>query len=334
MKVMVTGGAGYIGSHAIVELLAAGHVPCIVDNFSNASPSVIGAIARIAGEVAVHAIDVRDKRALRQTFSVVAPDAVLHFAALKAVGESSRTPLEYYDCNVGGLLSVLACMREQGVRDLVYSSTAAVYGNAAHCPVTEDAPIAPINPYARTKAMGESILFDVERAQPGFRAAVLRYFNPVGAHPSGQIGEAPSGVPNNLMPYVVQAAAGMLPPLRIFGVDYPTVDGSGVRDYLHVVDLARAHVLALDALQSRGCGFTANLGTGRGCSVFQLLAAFERATGVAVPHVVAARRSGDVAESYAHPGYAEHLLGWRAGLSVEQMCKDAWRWQQQAGSHG
>lgn len=328
MRVLVTGGAGFIGSHTVVELAARGHDVTVVDSYANAQPEVMRAVETLAGRpIPTFSLDVRDRPALLQVFREQRPEAVIHFAAHKAVGESWSQSLAYYDNNVGGLLAVLDCMRACDVSRIVFSSSATVYGEANASPIAEDGRIAPANPYARTKAMCESILFDLQRSQPGFLGAVLRYFNPVGAHPSGLIGEAPQGIPNNLMPYICQVAAGRLPRLRVFGDDYPTVDGTGVRDYLHVMDLAAAHAMALDALDSRGQGLLVNLGTGRGHSVLEVIAAFARASGRQVPYVVEPRRAGDAAECYADARLAAQQLGWRTRLGLEQMCEDAWRWE-------
>lgn len=328
MRVLVTGGAGFIGSHTVVELCARGHDVVVVDNFANAQPDVMQAIESLTGRpVPTVQLDVRDRANLLQVFQRHSPEAVIHFAALKSVGESWTQPLAYYDNNVGGLLSVLDCMLVCNVPRIVFSSSATVYGEVTTCPIAEDGPIKPANPYARTKAMCESILFDLERSQPGFLMAVLRYFNPVGAHPSGLIGEAPQGVPNNLMPYICQVAAGRLPRLRIFGNDYPTVDGTGVRDYLHVMDLAIAHAMSLDAFDSRRQGLLVNLGTGRGHSVLEVVDAFARVSGREIPYVVEARRPGDAAECYADAGLAMQKLGWRTQYGLDQMCEDAWRWE-------
>jgi len=324
MKVLVTGGAGYIGAHAVVELSSRGHEAVVVDNFVNADPAMIGALAKLCGRTVPHVrADVRDRPALRAVFETHRPDAVLHFAALKSVGESWERALDYHDNNVGGLLAVLDCMRDYDVGRIVFSSSATVYGAANPSPISEDGVIAPQNPYARTKAFCEGILADCSQSRQGPSVAVLRYFNPVGAHPSGLIGEKPTGIPNNLMPYVCQVAAGRLPFLQVFGNDYPTIDGTGVRDYVHVVDLAVAHVAALEA---RG-NLVVNLGRGEGYSVLQVVAEFQRISGRSIPVRIGERRKGDVAECYASPALAERLLGWRAGLDLEQMCKDAWLWE-------
>jgi UDP-glucose 4-epimerase len=329
MKVLVTGGAGYIGSHTCVELMLAGHDVVVADNLCNSHAVVLERISRIVGRPAEFAkADVRDTEALRGVFARHRFDAAIHFAGLKAVGESFEKPLEYYDNNVQGTLSLCRAMAEAKVGALVFSSSATVYGNASSMPVSEDAPLGPTNPYGQTKWMVERILGDLAASNPAaWRVAALRYFNPVGAHSSGLIGEDPQGIPNNLMPNIAQVAAGVREKVRVFGSDYPTRDGTGVRDYIHVVDLARGHLAALDALRRERCGFTVNLGTGRGISVLEAVRAFERASGRTIPMERVARRAGDVAESYADPSLAEKLLGWKAVYGLDDMCRDAWRWQ-------
>ncbi|SMB26933.1 UDP-galactose-4-epimerase [Sterolibacterium denitrificans] len=327
--ILVTGGAGYIGSHTVVELLAAGHEVLIVDNHSNSKASVIERIGRIAGRVPLHvAADVRDRRAMRGLFEAYPVSAVIHFAGLKAVGESVVQPLRYYDNNVAGSLVLFECMAEAGVRTLVFSSSATVYGDPRSVPIREDFPLSATNPYGRSKLMIEEMLRDLARSDVRWRIALLRYFNPVGAHASGMIGEDPTGIPNNLMPYVAQVAAGRLRELSVYGDDYPTPDGTGIRDYIHVVDLAKGHLAALAALPRHDAPLVVNLGTGRGCSVLEMLRAFERASGRAIPHRIVARRPGDVAQCYADPGRARELLGWSARLDIDDMCRDTWRWQQ------
>jgi UDP-glucose 4-epimerase len=328
-RLLVTGGAGYIGSHTAVALLEAGHEVVSLDNYSNSSPRALERVQRIVGRplTAVEG-DVRDTALLARLFAQDPPDGVIHFAALKAVGESVEKPLAYYDNNVGGTLALLQAMQAAGVRRFVFSSSATVYGAPDVLPITEQAPIRTTNPYGATKAMVEQVLRDVAAADARWSVVSLRYFNPIGAHPSGEIGEDPHDVPNNLFPFICQVAGGRRERLAVFGNDWPTPDGTGVRDYLHVVDLAAGHLRAFEFAQ-RQAGFTpVNLGTGRGVSVLQLVRAFETATGKAVPHTVTARRPGDIAECWADPSAAERLLGWRAERSIEQACADGWRWQQ------
>ncbi len=329
MKVLVTGGAGYIGSHTCVELMQTGHEVVILDNFCNSYPAVIERIARIGGKTPeVEKGDVRDMGTLRDVFARLRFDAVIHFAGLKAVGESVEKPLEYYDNNVQGALSLCRVMAESEVGILIFSSSATVYGNASSVPIREDAPLDPTNPYGRSKLMVERILGDLAASAPGaWRIALLRYFNPVGAHPSGLIGEDPQGIPNNLMPNIAQVAVGVRDRVRVFGSDYPTRDGTGIRDYIHVVDLARGHIAALETLQRERHGITVNLGTGQGISVLEAVRAFERASGRTIPIECVARRAGDVAESYADPSLAERSLGWKAVYGLDDMCRDTWRWQ-------
>lgn len=325
MRVLVTGGAGYIGSHVVVALVEAGHEPVIVDNLSNAREDVVDRIARITGaKPELRVGDIGDAAFIDDVVASSAFDAVMHFAGLKAVGESTERPLDYYRVNVGGATTLLRALDRGGVRRFVFSSSATVYGEQEEIPVGEDAPLgAPTNPYGRTKLFIEEILRDLAASDPRWEIGILRYFNPVGAHPSGLIGEEPSGIPNNLMPYVCRVAAGELPELRVFGGDYPTPDGTGVRDYIHVVDLAAGHVAALDRLAS-GVGVW-NLGRGVGVSVLELVAAFEEATGTRVPYRIVDRRPGDVAALYADPSRAEAELGWKATRALADMCADAWR---------
>ncbi|HRN62079.1 MAG TPA: UDP-glucose 4-epimerase GalE, partial [Luteimonas sp.] len=290
MRILVFGGSGYIGSHSCVELAARGHDVVVADNFSNSSPKVLERLQAIIGRpLDCRSVDLRDAAATRDLLRDGGFDAVIHFAALKAVGESCERPLDYFDNNITGTLSLLRAMQEAGVRRLVFSSSATVYGDPDRVPVTEDAPLRTTNPYGRTKLVMEQLIEDLCVADPGFQAGILRYFNPVGAHASGLIGEDPAGIPNNLMPYICQVAVGRREKLSVFGGDWPTVDGSGVRDYIHVVDLARAHADAIDALERTGAGFTVNLGTGQGVSVLQLVQAFERASGRPVPYQIVAR---------------------------------------------
>ena len=331
MRVLVTGGAGFIGSHTVVQLLGAGHQVLIVDNFSNAKPTVINRLEKITGkQLPVHAFDLRDVDRTEQLFASEQIDAVIHFAGHKAVGESTEKPLEYYENNLGSTFSLVRAMARHDVTRLVFSSSATVYGANAAVPMTEDLPTSATNPYGWTKVMIEQILRDVAVAQPGWRIGLMRYFNPVGAHPSGTIGEDPSGLPNNLLPYICQVAVGRLEKLRIFGDDYDTPDGTPLRDYIHVEDLAAGHVAALTRLASTEQSVsTWNLGTGRGTSVFEMLHAFERAVGRALPYEVVGRRAGDIAASYADPGRANTELGWKATRTIDDMCQDSWRWQSQ-----
>lgn len=329
MKVLVTGGIGFIGSHTVVELLSAGHEVLIVDNLSNSKTSVLDRIEKIAGRRPQFVeADIRDSDALAKALPGCA--AVIHFAGLKAVGESVAKPIDYYDNNVGGSIKLFEAMRDTGVKTLVFSSSATVYGDPASVPIREDFPLSATNPYGRSKLMIEDMLRDIAKSDDTWRIALLRYFNPVGAHASGLIGEDPNDIPNNLMPYVSQVAIGKLAQLSVFGNDYPTPDGTGVRDYIHVVDLALGHLAALKALKARAGILTVNLGTGRGYSVLEMVAAFERASGHPVPYRITPRRPGDVAQCYADPGYAQQVLGWHAERGIDSMCADAWRWQQYA----
>ena len=329
MKVLLTGGAGYIGSHTAVECLAAGHDVVVFDNLSNSSPKSLERVAQIAGrQVEFVQGDIRDRAALRQLFASHAIDAVVHFAGLKAVGESVEKPLLYYDNNIVGSIVLFEEMAAAGVRAVVFSSSATVYGDPATVPITEDFPLSATNPYGRSKLVIEDILRDIARADAGWNVALLRYFNPVGAHESGLIGEDPRGIPNNLMPYVAQVAVGRRPHLSVFGGDYPTPDGTGVRDYIHVVDLARGHVAALNKLPQLGGVATWNLGTGIGVSVLDMVGAFEQASGNKVPYQIVARRAGDVAQCWADPARAARDLGWHAQFDLARMCADSWRWQQ------
>lgn len=330
MKVLVTGGAGYIGTHTCVQLLAAGHEPVVVDNFCNSKPEALQRVEKIAGKhISVFAIDVRDRKALESVFEIEQPQAVIHFAGLKAVGESVAEPWRYYDNNLLSTLVLVEVMKAAGCRQLVFSSSATVYGLPDKVPLLETSPLSAINPYGRTKLMIEDMLRDLVAAEPDWRIALLRYFNPVGAHESGSIGEDPNGIPNNLMPYITQVAVGRLERLRVFGGDYATPDGTGVRDYIHVMDLADGHVKALEWLDSAAAaGATAiNLGTGTGYSVLEVIRAFEKASGRDIPYDIVARRPGDAASCYADSALAAALLGWRAERDLDSMCRDAWRWQ-------
>jgi len=329
LKVLLTGGAGYIGSHTAVECLAAGHEVVVFDNLSNSSVKSLERVAQIAGKPVefVHG-DIRDHGALRMLFADHAIDAVVHFAGLKAVGESVEKPLLYYGNNIAGSIALFEEMTAAGVKAVVFSSSATVYGDPATVPITEDFPLSATNPYGRSKLFIEEMLRDIAHTDASWNIALLRYFNPVGAHESGLIGEDPRGIPNNLMPYVAQVAVGRRPHLNVFGGDYPTPDGTGVRDYIHVVDLARGHVAALNKLQQLGGVQTWNLGTGRGVSVLDMVHAFEAASGKKVPYRIVTRRAGDVAQCWADPSRAAHDLGWHAVFDLPRMCEDAWRWQQ------
>ena len=329
MSILVTGGAGYIGTHTCVELLQAGYKVVAVDSLVNSSRQAVERAGQIAGEpIPFIQADLCDGRAVEEVFRAhPGIRAVIHFAALKAVGESVSKPLEYYQNNLVCTLNVLAAMRRHGVRDLVFSSSATVYGDPSSVPIREDAPLSATNPYGYTKLFIERILTDCCAADPAWNIALLRYFNPIGAHPSGLIGEDPRGVPNNLVPYIAKVAAGQLPELRVFGGDWPPHDGTGVRDYIHVCDLARGHVAALERLE-KGCGLlVCNLGTGKGYSVLDVLHAYEKACGRALPYSIAPRRPGDVAACWADPARAREELGWEARYGIEEMCADSWDWQ-------
>lgn len=330
-SVLVTGGAGYIGAHCAIALIEAGERPVILDNLGNARADVVDRIERITGtRPGFVEGDIRDPDVLENVFGRYDIAAVMHFAALKAVGESVARPLAYFDNNVHGTLALLKAMENTGARTFVFSSSATVYGDPERVPITEESPRAATNPYGRSKLIVEDMLEDLVRADPAWRIARLRYFNPVGAHESGLIGEDPRGTPNNLMPYVAQVATGRREALPVFGDDYPTRDGTGVRDYIHVMDLAEGHLAALEYLRDHEGMLTLNLGTGQGYSVLEMVAAFERASGRPVPKRIVDRRPGDVAECWADPGLAERLLGWRARRGLDEMCADAWRWQMNA----
>jgi UDP-glucose 4-epimerase len=326
--ILLTGATGYIGSHTWCTLLGAGYDVVALDNLSNSVVEVVGRIARIT-QAQPHFIegDVRDLAMLDKLFSQQKIDAVIHFAALKAVGESVADPLAYYDTNLHGLVTLCKAMRTHQVKKLVFSSSATVYGEPHTVPITEDFPLSATNPYGQTKLMSEQILRDLERSDSDWRMAYLRYFNPVGAHPSGLIGEDPRGTPNNLMPYVAQVAIGKRERLSVYGGDYPTADGTGVRDYIHVMDLAQGHVAALDRLFQGDASFTVNLGTGQGYSVLDVIRAYEKASGRPILYEIVARRAGDIAACYADPSRAASLLGWRAQRGLDEMCADSWRWQ-------
>ncbi len=328
-KVLVTGGAGYIGSHTVVQLLEAGFSVVVFDNLSNSSRAVIDRIFKLTGkQLDFIEGDIRDRSAIRNTFQDHSIVAVIHFAGLKAVGESKAEPLKYYDNNVSGSIVLFEEMMRAGVYTIVFSSSATVYGDPGCSQYREDMPLAPVNVYGRTKLMVEDILRDLKKAQLSWRIALLRYFNPVGAHLSGLIGEDPAGIPNNLMPFIAQVAVGKRKKLSVFGGDYPTPDGTGRRDYIHVEDLAAGHLAALDRVINRDDSLiTANLGAGRPYSVLEMVRAFERASGKPVPLEVVDRRIGDLAEYYADPTLAKNVLGWEAQLGIDRMCEDTWRWQ-------
>jgi UDP-glucose 4-epimerase len=333
-QVLVTGGAGYIGTHTCVELLARGYSPVVVDNFVNSSPVALDRVRRLTNhELPSYEADVRDTAQITDILKKHNCEAVIHFAGLKAVGDSVARPLEYYSANVIGTHSLLTAMIDAGTAQFVFSSSATVYGEPVFLPYTETHPLSPTNPYGQTKLTVELMLNDLIASGAMTDVAILRYFNPIGAHESGMIGEDPHGVPNNLMPYVAQVAVGRRPALNVFGDDYDTVDGTGVRDYLHVVDLARAHVLALDRFSRAPGPITVNLGTGHGSSVLELVRAFEQASGRDIPLNIAPRRPGDIAAFWADPSQAESLLGWRAEFDLADMCRDQWAWQSQ-NPHG
>lgn len=328
MKILVTGGMGYIGSHTCVELLNAGHEVIVYDNLSNSSPAVAARVERITGKkIAFIEGDIRDRAAMQAAFAAHPIEAVVHFAGLKAVGESVAQPLSYYDNNVYGSLVLFETMAKAGVKTLVFSSSATVYGDPASVPIVEHFPLSATNPYGRSKLMIEDMLRDLWRSDSSWRIALLRYFNPVGAHESGLIGEEPNGIPNNLVPYIAQVADGRREFLSVYGGDYPTPDGTGMRDYIHVVDLAIGHVRTLTKLATGPGVVTYNLGTGRGITVLEMVRAFEQACGKSIPYKIVERRPGDIAKCYADPTRAETELGWRAERGVAQMCADAWRYQ-------
>ncbi len=330
MRVLVTGGAGYIGSHTVVELLQAGHQVAIVDNLSNSSPKALDRIEVICEEkVEFYEIDLLDRPALDRLMAAGNFSAVIHFAGLKAVGESVEKPLAYYENNVGGSLNLFQSMAKYGVKNLVFSSSATVYGDPEKVPIDEKAGLGPTNPYGRTKLMIEEILKDLQASDKQWNVILLRYFNPIGAHKSGLIGEDPRGIPNNLLPYVSQVAVGRRAQLSVFGNDYDTSDGTGVRDYIHVVDLALGHLRALEIIENNPGLLCCNLGTGIGYSVLEVVNAFSRASGVKIPYVIVPRRAGDIATCYADPSFALKTLDWRAERDLLSMCADAWRWQSQ-----
>jgi UDP-glucose 4-epimerase len=328
MAILVTGGAGYIGSHTCVELLNAGYEIIVVDSLSNSKPESLKRVSEITGnDFKFYKVDLLNRTELETIFLENKIDAVIHFAGLKAVGESVTVPLRYYHNNITGTLILCDVMQKYGVKKMVFSSSATVYGMPERVPISEDFPLRPTNPYGRTKLMIEEILRDLYISDNSWSIALLRYFNPIGAHPSGRIGEDPNGIPNNLMPYITQVAVGKLKELRVFGNDYPTVDGTGVRDYIHVVDLAIGHLKALEKVMTTTGVDAYNLGTGTGYSVLQIVSAFEKASGINIPYKIVARRPGDVAICYADPTKAKKELGWVAERGIEKMCADSWRWQ-------
>ena len=330
MHILVTGGAGYIGSHTVLELLENGHEVTVVDNLANSSAQALERVQAITGKtVDAHYFDLCDESQLEALFSNTAVDAVIHFAGLKAVGESVANPLDYYRNNLVSTLALCKIMAAHDLKKLVFSSSATVYGDPASVPITEDFPLHATNPYGQTKLMIEQILQDVAATQAGWQITLLRYFNPIGAHQSGQIGEDPSGLPNNLLPYVARVAIGSLPALVVYGNDYPTIDGTGVRDYIHVVDLARGHVAALEHLPATNSCAIYNLGTGVGNSVLQVVSAFQQASGKDIAYKIGPRRPGDIAACYADVTKAERELNWKASKTLKQACEDAWRWQSQ-----
>ena len=331
MSVLVTGGAGYIGSHTVIELIENGYDVVVVDNLCNSKKVSLERVEKIVGKsIKFYEIDVCDEDKLRDVFKKENIDAVIHFAGLKAVGESCQKPLEYYRNNLISTLNLIKVMREFGCKNLVFSSSATVYGQPKSVPIREDFPLGPTtNPYGTTKLMIEDMLRDIYKADPSFNIALLRYFNPIGAHKSGTIGEDPNGIPNNLMPYITQVAIGKLKQLNVFGNDYPTPDGTGVRDYIHVVDLAHGHILALKKLETNSGLVTYNLGTGKGYSVLDMVKAFEKASGRKIPYVIAPRRPGDVPECYSDPTKAKKEIGFECKYGLEEMCQDSWRWQSQ-----
>lgn len=334
MKILVTGGAGYIGTHTCVELLGQNHQVVVVDNLCNSSRTSLERVKKITGKsLEFFRVDLLDRDALFQVFARTRPDAVIHFAGLKAVGESTAIPLTYFHNNVTGTLNLLSVMAESGVKQIIFSSSATVYGDPATLPITESFPLSAANPYGRTKLMIEQILEDLFSSDPDWHIALLRYFNPVGAHPSGLIGEDPSGIPNNLVPYIARVAIGSLDRVRVFGNDYDTPDGTGVRDYIHVSDLAEGHVKTLSKLTAAPGVLVYNLGTGKGYSVLEMIQGFQRACGRPIAYEVVPRRAGDIAACWADPGKAKKELGWEAVRSLDEMCTDTWRWQQ-ANPHG
>ncbi len=328
MRVLVTGGAGYIGSHTLLELLSLNHEVCVVDNFDNSSPEVLNRVRALSnGQFEFHETDIRDQGRLDDVFMQFRPQAVIHFAGLKAVGESEEKPLHYYDVNINGTLSLLNAMQRSGCKNVIFSSSATVYGEPESLPYDESHPCNPTSVYGRTKHMAEMIFTDWARANPGCAAVLLRYFNPVGAHASGEIGEDPKDIPNNLMPFVAQVAVGRRDKIGVFGNDYDTPDGTGVRDYIHVVDLAQAHIAAVEYAAKTPGAAAFNIGTGTGYSVLEMIAAFAKVSGREIPYEIQPRRAGDIAEMAANPAKARAALGWSAQLGLEDMCQSAWNWQ-------
>ena len=330
-RILVTGGAGFIGSHTLIELHKAGYEFVVVDNLVNSNPEALRRVGELIGaEVPFLKADIRDREALNKVFEQYKFDSCIHFAGLKAVGESVAKPLEYYENNMSGTFTLIDVMRQHGCKNIIFSSSATVYGDPAIIPITEECPKGHCtNPYGQTKSMLEQVLMDVQKADPEWNVVLLRYFNPIGAHQSGRIGENPNGIPNNLMPYITQTAIGRRKELGVFGNDYDTHDGTGVRDYIHVVDLATAHVAALQAIEKKAGLAIYNIGTGHGYSVLDVVNAFEKANGVKVPYSIKPRRPGDIATCYCDPSKAERELGWKAKYGIEDMCRDSWNWQSQ-----
>ena len=329
MNILVTGGAGFIGSHTLIELHNAGHNTVVIDNLCNSNPTSLKRVGvLIHAEIPFYQVDIRDRESLERVMANHHFDACIHFAGLKAVGESVEKPWEYYDNNIAGTLVLLDVLRKHNCKNIIFSSSATVYGDPQIIPITEECPKGQCtNPYGKTKSMLEDVMIDMQKADPEWNIVLLRYFNPIGAHPSGRIGENPNGIPNNLMPYVTQVAVGKRNELGVFGNDYPTPDGTGVRDYIHVVDLAKGHVAALQAIE-RKCGLGIyNLGTGHGYSVLQLVETFKKVNDIDIPYSIKPRRAGDIATCYSNPAKAEKELGWKAQYGLEEMCRDAWNWQ-------
>ena len=327
-KILVTGGAGFIGTHTVIELVNAGHEVVIVDNLVNSSKKSVEVVERIVGQkIPFYQVDIRDKKALLEIFKVEQPTGVIHFAALKAVGESTQIPLTYYENNITGTLTLLRVMEEVNCKNIIFSSSATVYGDPHTVPILEDFPLSVTNPYGRTKLMIEEMLTDIYKADSSWNVVLLRYFNPIGAHESGDLGENPNGIPNNLLPYVTQVAVGKLKEVQVFGNDYPTVDGTGVRDYIHVVDLAKGHVAALQKIEGTAGLNIYNLGTGKGYSVLEIIQNMDKAVGKPIPYKIVDRRPGDIATCYADSTKAKEELGWEAQFDITRMCQDAWHWQ-------